>query len=54
MLKFETQVVGSSNMPTPQGKLKFSAEVKGGVTVELPKNIKFTANVVQNNNTGGS
>jgi hypothetical protein len=54
MLKFEAQVADLVNSPPPPKLLKFSAEVTGGVTVELPKNIKFKADVIQNNDKGSS
>ena len=54
MLKFKARVVDLSNGPPPPKRLKFSAQVAGGITVELPKNIKFIANVVQDSDRGSS
>lgn len=54
MLKFEAQVANLVDAPPHPKLLKFSAQVTGGITVELPKNIKFTANVLQNNNKRSS
>ena len=54
MLKFEVQVVDPSTGLPPPKRLKFSAQVTGGAVTVSPKKIKFTANVVQDNNKRSS